>query len=177
MKKMFTKMPTKLIAAGFMAFALNPLAQAAVIPEKEATELLITINEGEVDIGKVALKRAENKEVKDFAKMMVDEHKKNKKETEALAKKQKIGTEDGALSEAEEDAAEMTESDLKKKPKVEFDKAYVDSQVAGHTKVLQVIDETLIPSAKNEKFRTHLEQTREAVQKHLAHAKELQAKM
>ena len=56
-----------------------------------------------------------------------------------------------------------------------FDKAYIDHEVAYHQQVLDAIDKTLIPSAKNEQLKALLVKVRPAFVAHLEHAKHLQS--
>jgi len=58
-----------------------------------------------------------------------------------------------------------------------FDKAYVDHEVAYHQAVIDAVDKTLIPSAKNAELKDLLVKTRPAFVAHLDHAKMLQAKL
>jgi acyl carrier protein len=56
-----------------------------------------------------------------------------------------------------------------------FDRAYVDHEVAYHQAVLDAVDKTLIPGAKNEELKALLVKTRPAFVAHLEHAKHVQS--
>jgi putative membrane protein len=58
-----------------------------------------------------------------------------------------------------------------------FDKAYAEHEVAYHQQVLDAIDKTLIPSAKNEELKALLVKVRPTIAEHLDHARELQSKL
>ena len=58
-----------------------------------------------------------------------------------------------------------------------FDRAYVDQEVTYHVNVLDAIDKTLIPSAKNEELKALLVKVRPAFVAHLEHAKKLRAQL
>ena len=58
-----------------------------------------------------------------------------------------------------------------------FDKAYIDHEVAYHQQVLDAVDNTLIPGAKNEQLKALLVKVRPAFVAHLEHAKQLQTKL
>jgi putative membrane protein len=60
--------------------------------------------------------------------------------------------------------------DLKGK---EFDKAYAKAMVEGHTKVLDSLDNVLIPAAKDAGLKAQLQKERPVVAEHLEHAKKL----
>lgn len=151
-------------------------AYAANLTDGEISEILLQINEGEIDTAQIASKKAQNDQVKQFAKNMVDEHKNNIKETKKVIKDKKIKTRESAMSESFEDEAKALNKDLKKSDKAVFDKAYLNQQVMMHEKALRTLNEVLIPNAQDSEFRMHLEKTRDAVATHLEHAKTLNAR-
>lgn len=154
-----------------------PMSHGNTVSEAEAAEILLTINEGEIDAGQLARRRAQNGEVKEFAKKMVDQHKASEKETKKIARRTKIDPKESAASEALEDEVESKHDELKKQEKNAFDKAYMRNQIAMHENALATLDNTLIPSAQNAEFKEHLRKTRQAVKEHLDHAKALDAKI
>jgi putative membrane protein len=68
-------------------------------------------------------------------------------------------------------------ANLKKLSGAAFDKAYIDHEVAYHQAVLDAIDKTLIPSAKNEELKGLITKVRPAIAAHLDHAKMVQTKL
>ena len=58
-----------------------------------------------------------------------------------------------------------------------FDLAYIDGQVAEHQKVLDTIDQQLLPSATTEKVIEALKRMRETVASHLEEAKSIQSEL
>ena len=58
-----------------------------------------------------------------------------------------------------------------------FDKAYIDHEVVYHAQVLDAVDKTLIPNAKNEELKALLVKVRPAFVAHLDHAKMIQAQL
>lgn len=57
----------------------------------------------------------------------------------------------------------------------QFDRAYVDHEVVYHQNVIEALDKTIIPNAKNEELKALLVKVRPAFDAHLEHAKHLQA--
>lgn len=161
-----------------MSLFVAPLALAQVpASDGEIANALTTINEGEIDAAKIADGRAQNKEVKDFAKMMREQHKENMKATKRVAKENDIKMKEGDLSRNLKDEAKQSNKALKENEKSAFDKAYLRQQIAMHEKALTTLNETLIPNAKDAEFKVHLEKTRDDVAKHLDHAKSIEAKI
>lgn len=169
------------LALGFTAHAETnaPGEQptASQLSDREIAKVLLTINDGEIDAAQMASRKSSNDKVKDFAKMMIAEHKKNISETKSLAKKNKIDTKDSDLSKTLKEDAKTANKDLKKKDKADFDKEYISQQIAMHEKALDTLKNTLIPNAKNPEFKEHLEKTQMAVTEHLDHAKKLRSEI
>ena len=57
----------------------------------------------------------------------------------------------------------------------EFESAYIAHEVAMHQKVLDTIDQKLLPNVKDSALRDHLTKTRPVIQAHLMHAKRMHA--
>lgn len=149
---------------------------AVTLNDAQVAEVLETINEGEIDAAKLAKKHAKNSEVKEYAKMMKNEHEKNKDETKKIAKKQDFGMDKSDLEDLLEDEAEASNKNLTKN-KDNFDKVYMDQQIKMHEKALATIKETLLPNTKNSALKDHLMKTQTAVTAHLEHARALQIKL
>ena len=66
---------------------------------------------------------------------------------------------------------------LKKMKGAEFDKAYVEHEVAYHQAVIDALDKTLVPSASNAELKDLLVKVRPAFVAHLDHAKHLQSSL
>jgi putative membrane protein len=148
---------------------------ATVLSDGQIAKILVTINKGEIDQAKKAESKSKNKDVQDFAKMMISQHKDNEKMTKEIAKKDSIKMEDSTMVKDLENECKVSEQQLKEA--AAFDKIYVSLQVTMHQKALEIINQDLLPNAKNSDLRTHLEKTKEAVMTHLDHAKALQQKL
>lgn len=85
----------------------------------------------EVELGKLALKNASSPKVKEFAKMMVDDHSKANMELKTAAEKKNI-----TLPAALSDKCQKKYNDLMSKKGPDFDKAYMSEMVDGHQDVL-----------------------------------------
>jgi len=162
--------------AAALLLSTSVFAQAK-LKDTQIAKVALTINEGEIDAAEYAKGKAKNEEVKSFAKMMIDEHERNLKDTKNLAKQEKFTPEKSDLSKSLETDAKASNKDLKKTDKAKLDKAYVDQQVMMHQKALDTFDTVLIPQAENVALKAHLQKTREVVAGHLAHAKTLQTKL
>jgi putative membrane protein len=134
-------------------------------------------NNGEIEMAQLATKSATNADVKNFAAMMVTQHRDMETKGKTLAAKAKI-------TPAENDASKSLKSDvdsslatMKGQKGKDFDKAYIDAQVKAHRDVLNMIDNKLLPSAQNGDLKTMLTDARTHVATHLAKAEEIQQKL
>ena len=139
--------------------------------------IVVTANKIDVDAGKIATSRSKNKEVQAFAEQMITDHTAVNKQAAALAKKLKVKPEDSDTSKSLQEGAKKNEANLKKLQGGAFDKAYVDHEVAYHQAVLDAIDKTLIPSAKNAELKALLVKVQPAFVGHLEHAKKIQSSL
>jgi putative membrane protein len=139
---------------------------------------IATIDKGEILISIVALNKKDNSILTDFAKMMVDQHGANL--TQILDMVDSAHAKSLSSSEAEKLAADgkkalLTVGELPGGD--QFNKAYVDAMVSGHQAALNLIDHSLMKTAKSEDMKKFLTDTRATVADHLEHAKKLQEKM
>ncbi len=144
------------------------------LSDSQITTVLLTANNAEVAQGKLAQKTAKNKDVVQFAKQMVREHNASMKEVKDLNARMKVKEQSSAVRDQLEAAARSSDGRLKGQKGTDFDKSYIDEQVAMHQTVLDTIDTQLIPNAKAEELKTLLTKTRQTVAAHLDHAKQLQ---
>src|SRR5690606_4271725 len=92
-----------------------------------------------------------------------------------LAKKLKVTPKESATSKSLKADGEKTRKKLASLKGKEFDKAYIENEVAYHQAVLDAIDQTLIPNAKNAELKALIVKVRPAIAAHLEHAKKIQS--
>ena len=143
--------------------------------DPQIAHIVVTANQIDIDAGKIAKSKSKNKEVQQFAQQMITDHGAVNKQAVALAKKLGVKPEDNDTSKSLKKGAQENVANLKKLKGAEFDKAYVDHEVAYHQAVLDAIDKVLIPSAQNAELKGLIEKVRPAIQAHLDHAKHIQA--
>jgi len=162
------------LAAG-SASAQGAAPAAAGPTDAQIAHIVVTANQVDIDAGKLAQSKASNKEVKAFGKQMVTDHTGVNKQATALVKKLKVKPEDNPTSKSLMSGGEDNLKKLKGLKGKDFDQAYIDHEVAYHQAVLDAIDKTLVPNAKNEELKGLIVKVQPAFVAHLAHAKELQA--
>lgn len=174
-------MKTTILASaliGLFAFsAPAAFAQAGAPNDAQIAAIVVTANTVDIDAGKLAQKRSKNKEVKQFAKQMVTDHTGVNKQATALVTRLKVTPEASDTSKSLKDGGDANISKLKGLKGKEFDKAYVDNEVTYHQAVIDALDKTLIPNAKNAELKDTLVKVRPAFVAHLEHATHIQQSM
>ena len=165
--------PRIALAVAASLFAVSAFAQGGP-SDPQIAGIVVTANAIDVDAGKLAQSRTKNKEVSHFAQMMITDHTAVNQQAGALAKKLGVKPEDSDTSKALKAGAADNIKNLKGLKGAAFDKAYVDHEVAYHAAVLDAIDKTLIPSAKNAELKDLIVKVRPAIAAHLDHAKMVQ---
>ena len=165
----------RIIATATFALAASAALAAQGPTDPQIAAIVVTANQVDIDAGKLAESKSTNKEVKEFAKRMVTDHTGVNKQATELVTKLKVKPEENDTSKSLKAGGDANLKKLQGLQGAEFDKAYVDNEVAYHQAVLDAVDKTLIPSASNADLKNLLVKVRPAFVAHLEHAKHLQS--
>jgi putative membrane protein len=152
-------------------------AQGAGPSDSQIAAIVVTANQVDIDAGKLAKVQARSADVKDFAQLMITDHSGVNKSATELVQKLHVTPETSPTSQSLQKGGEQNLTALKKLSGNEFDRAYIDHEVAYHQSVLDALDKTLIPNAQNQELKALLVKVRPAFVAHLEHAKQLQASL
>lgn len=161
--------------AGLAFGAEEKAAKGPPPTDPEIAHIAVTANQIDIDAGKSALARTRNPQVKEFAQRMIDDHTSVINQATELVQKLNVKPKDNATSRSLKSEATKTRATLGKKSGPNFDKAYIDNEVAYHQAVIDTVDKVLVPNAQNKELKTFLENVRPALVAHLDHAKKLQS--
>jgi putative membrane protein len=125
----------------------------------------------EVALGKLALSKTTNAQIKDFAQMMVTDHSKANNELDSIAKVKNI-----TLPTAVSAEHQKKMDDLSQKTGTDFDKAYVDAMVDGHKKTLSLMQDEA-KNGKDADLTAFASKTAVTVQMHLDAINKIHASM
>jgi putative membrane protein len=171
-------MKRMLTAVFALALASPVFAQDGAPNDAQIAHIVVTANQVDIDAGKLAQTKATNADVKQFGETMVRDHEAVNKQATDLAKKLGVKPEDNATSRSLSQGGRDNLTHLRELKKGgEFDRAYVDHEVAYHQAVIDALDKTLIPNAKNAELKDLLVKSRPAFVAHLDHAKMIQSKL
>lgn len=154
-------------------FLSAPVVSAQGINDAQIASIVVTANQVDVDAGKLAASTSKNADVKKFAQLMVTDHNAVNQQAVDLVTRLKVTPEDNDTSRSLKAGGDKNVAALKALKGAAFDKAYVDHEVAYHQAVLDAVDNTLIPNAKNAELKALLVKVRPAFVAHLEHAKHI----
>ena len=158
-----------------LVFGSAPAAQE--ITDAQIAAIVVAANQVDIDAGALAASRAANAEVKKFGQQMVTDHTGVNKSAVDLVTRLKVTPQENDTSRALKSGGEKNIATLKGLQGAAFDKAYIDNEVTYHASVLDAIDKTLIPNAKNAELKALLVKVRPAFVAHMEHAKQIQASL
>lgn len=150
-------------------------AQAGAPTDAQIAAIVVAANTVDIEAGKLARSRSTNKDVKAFADLMVADHTGVNKQAGDLVNKLNVTPEESQTSKSLRQGGEATLAKLRKLQGKAFDQAYIDNEVQYHQAVIDALDKTLIPGAKNAELKSLLVKVRPAFVAHLEHAKSMQA--
>jgi putative membrane protein len=163
------------LLAGLLATGI-PKAQAADGPnDLQIAGIVVTADNLDIEYGKIALAKAKDKAVREFAQRMVTDHQAVQLSVIALAEKLGVNAEDSPVRTSLREGSKAVFDKLNSLSGSEFDHYYIDNEVAYHKAVTDAVAAVLIPSAQNPELKAALVASQPLFLKHLEHARMVQA--
>lgn len=145
--------------------------------DSDIAGIVLTANQGQVDLGELARGRASSAEVRRFAEMMVSGHRDAIQKHQAIVARTGMKTSETTLRTQLRNAGTATAEVLKQRSGSDFDSAYIRSEIDMHQWLLDALDKSLIPATANGALRSYLGEVREAVATHLTEARRIESSM
>lgn len=158
-----------------LAMLALPLFVLAQPSDPQIAAIVVAANQVDIDAGQLAVEHAKDPGAVDLAKMMVRDHTAVNKSAVELVTKLKVTPEANPTSKSLLDGGAANLAHLRTLSGAEFDRAYVEHEVAYHEQVIKAIEGTLIPNAKNADLKALLVKVLPAFHEHLKHAKHVQS--
>jgi putative membrane protein len=152
-------------------------AQSGGPSDPQIVGIVLTANQIDIDQGKMALQHSKNKEVRDFAQQMVDDHSALQKSVKDLGAKLRVTPADSETATSLKAQAATEADKLKGLNGDAFDKEYIDHEVAYHKAVIDAAGNVLIPNAQNAELKSALQSAAPLFQGHLEHAQRIQTEV
>lgn len=148
-------------------------AQTTKPTDPQIAHIAYTAGEIDIEAAKLALDKTKNSAVRTFAESMVRDHTAVNEKALALVKKLKVTPQDNDTSKSLLKQAAEKKAQLAKLNGAQFDKAYVENEVAYHKTVNGALQTLLIPSASNAELKDLLQTGLKVFQGHQQHAEHL----
>jgi len=164
-----------------LALAVVGLAPVAVADEKlteeQAVQVSTLFNQNEIDMARLVPSRAQSAAIKQFAEQMLIDHSSAKHNTEMVIGQLRLMQDSSPVAAELKRDNQTTVQMLQDRGGADFDRGYIDQQVKGHAKVLQLLDEKLIPAARDPAVKKLFADMRPVVEHHLKMAQRLQGSL
>jgi putative membrane protein len=148
--------------------------QKSKLSDPEIASVAVAANQVDIKAGELAKTKTKNKEVLDFANLMMKDHQSVLDQATALVTKLHVTPKDNAVSKKLIADAERTLKMLSSKSGKAFDKAYINNEVAYHKVVISTLEGVLVPESQNQELRQLLQSVVPAFKAHLEHAQMVQ---
>ena len=174
---MRTPLRSMIVTASIAAIATAGLAVPRVVTAQALDDPTIVAifdaaNTWDMETGGLAEKRARSKEVHEFGRMLVRDHKAVRQQGRDLAKKLGVTpTPPKNFGMAKDHATAM--ASLRKLHGAAFDRAFLAHEVAYHKAVLDAVTTTLLPALKNAEVKDMVTKVGPAFQAHMIKAQSL----
>ena len=150
-------------------------ARQGSIRDANIAAMVMASNNTDISYARLVPSRAQRDDVKKFAERMLTDHNGVNALVTDLLRKLDLEPVDNAISLDMRDESANKRDILRELSGFAFDSAYMENEVAYHTKFLASIDTEMMPNVRNTELRSLLVAVRPAVAAHLAHAEQTRA--
>ena len=144
------------------------------LTDPEIASIAVTADQIDIDYAAIAKEKSKNADVLKFAATMAKDHKSVNDQAVALATKLGVTPQDNPVTQSLLSGATTTKADLNSKTGADFDKAYIDNEVAYHKAAIDLVENKLIVDATNPELKSLLQTALPIFKQHLAHAEMVQ---
>lgn len=170
----------KHIAVAFIFSLVSTISIAQEAPPLNDAQIAhIAYTAGQIDVSaaNLAQEKSEDRRVRAFAVLMKKDHTAVNEAALALVKDLDVTPEENAVSFSLANQAAKAEVRLRSLSGNEFDRAYVENEIAYHKGVNEALRNVLIPNTKNSELKSFLETGLALFQEHQKHAEHLLQEM
>jgi putative membrane protein len=161
-----------LAALATAGLALPRVASAQALNDPTIVAIFDAANTWDMETGALGVRRAKSHDVRDFAAMLVRDHRVVRQQGRDLAKKLHVTPTPPKDFAMAKDHAEAMRS-LSKLHGAAFDRAFLAHEVAFHKAVLDAVTTTLLPALKNAEVKDMVTKVGPAFQAHMIKAQSL----
>ena len=158
------------------ATAAPAVAPAPALDDATIVAIFDAANTADIETGELAVQRGSTKAVRDFGAMLARDHKSVRQQGRDLAARLGVTPTPPADDKSAQDhEAAMTA--LRAKSGKDFDRAFLDHEVAFHQAVIDAVNSTLMPAIQNAELKDLVTKVAPAFEAHRAAAADMRQKM
>ncbi|WP_437980276.1 DUF4142 domain-containing protein [Sorangium sp. So ce117] len=153
----------------------SPRSEETQVSDGALAKVISVANQVEISFAMIARKQARSREVKDFAREMLEAHTQGNIRLSALLQRLRIKAEPTRASAMIAGHSAIIAAYLQQQPAEKFDQTYMAIQVRMHAHALRMLDEQAIPRVKNQEMKRELQRIRDETASHMKRAQAIQA--
>jgi putative membrane protein len=176
MRRIALTLITSLVPALLALPAGTVAAQAQGPDDATIVAIFDAANTADMETGSLAAEKAQTASVREFGQMLARDHKAVRQQGRDLAAKLKV-TPTPPADPSAADAHAKAMASLRAKSGLEFDRAFLEHEVAFHTAVSGAIKTTLLPAIDNAELRALVLKVAPAFEAHRQAAQQLLDKL
>jgi len=147
-------------------------AAAPALDDATIVAIFDAANTADIETGELAAKKGHSQKVRDLGRSFATAHRAVRQQGRDLAKKLGVTPTPPANDNSAEMQAKVMK-ELRSKSGADFDRAYLQHEVAFHQAVIDAVTKTLLPAIQNQELKTFVTNVAPAFQAHLAEAQKL----
>jgi putative membrane protein len=151
-------------------------APTVVLTDVNIVALLDEANAGDSAMGKLASTKGTSASVKEFGRDMARDHHKLREAGQAVAKKENLAPQAPSNDTLATASAKMQDNMTSMAKGKDWDKAYIDNEVAVHQSVLNLL-QTASTAAQDTSLKALITKAQPTIQAHLEKAQSIQSKL
>ena len=172
MKKVGLFFTAAAVAATLSAAPAKEMPKTTDMSSPDMAAVLFAANQAEIEQGNMAYSRLTHAAVRNFAQMMVDDHKRGLTNTSnVMAANKIVAHDDAADAIAIRDKSKLLVKNFQT-AQGNFDHNYMVAQLEQHQQLLDLLDQKMIPSSRGDVL-TLMQTIRFTVQAHIDRAKQI----
>jgi|GEM_PF-1087153 len=143
-------------------------SRTETLTDGQILEVIEALNEVEIDLARLALRRTDDTAVREVAEALIADHRASDREIDLLEDTyRELDTEDSNLSEDLEDDGEALVRSLRNLDDAQFVCTFLQEQEKQHQMALQLINDQLLPAAQSEHVKSFLTASAPKLEHHL----------
>jgi putative membrane protein len=158
--------------ASAAAATATPNADVAGMTDGNIAATIKVLNDGQIELGELATKKASSAQIKTFARDMIRDHTAMQKSLDSLAAAKNLAPQTAPMSESIKSDAQAMHDRLDKLSGATFDSAYINGQVTDHQKALDALN-NMSSAATDADVKSAIRGAIPMVQGHLDRARSL----